>query len=582
MTALKRIVIILPLLLAACASAPSQQSAGMGAAKPGAKPATGPEHAEKPLVLPNVEMSDKMLYEFLLGEVANQRGEPQLAAQLYLDLARKTRDPRVARRAAQLAFESRQMDTAIEAFRLWRELEPDSVTAKQMLASLLISVGRLDEGRPLLQQLLASDPDNAGATFLQLYPLVQRHPDKVAAFKLLQELAKPYPRVAEAHWAVAQGAAEAGHYNEALDEVRRARKLRPDWDVAAMLEARLLLQSQQTQQALDVLKEFVSANPGADEARLLYARTLLDRKQYKESRDQFQRLFNDHPDNAELAFAVALLSLQVGELDRAEKELQQALSRGKKDENTVYYYLGQLDEAKKDVPAAIEHYRKVQQGEYLYPARLRIVYLLGTTGKLAEARDMLHKIPAQTDQQRAQLVLIEAQLLSDAKQYGEAFQVVQQGLGRQPDQPDLLYEGALLADRAGKPEVLEQLVRKLLKLQPDNASAYNVLGYSLLERNVRVDEGMQLVEKAYQLAPTDAAIMDSVGWGHYRQGNLDKSLDFLRRAFAANPDPEIAAHLGEVLWVRGDQTQAKKIWGDSLKEHPDSTALQAVMKKFMP
>ncbi len=573
--ATKRTVMILPLLLAACAAAPQQRAERL------AKPAAQPEQAAKAPALPNIELSEKLLYKFLLGEVAEQRGDSQLAAQTYLDLARTTRDPRVARRAAQLAFESRQLDKSLEAFKLWQELEPDSLVPKQMLATLLVTSGRLNEARPYLKELLAASPDAAGTTFVQLYPLLERVPDKAGAYKLLSDLAQPYPQVAEAHWAVAQGAAAAGKYDEALKEAQRAHELRADWDAPVLLEARLLMPNR-PKEALAVLKDFLASNADADEVRLLYARMLLEMKEYKESRDQFQRLLVSHPDNSELAFAVALLSLQLGELDRAEKGLQDALVKGKKDQNTVYYYLGQLSEARKDTSAAISQYRKVQDGEYLFPARLRLIYLLSTQGKLDEARQILHETRAQNGQQRAQLVLIEAQLLREAQQFEAAYAVVQQGLESQPNNPDLLYEGALLADRVGKPDELEKLVRKLIQLQPDNASAYNVLGYSLLERNVRLQEGMKLVEKAYELAPTDAAIMDSVGWGHYRLGNLDKSLEFLRRAFAANPDPEIAAHLGEVLWVHGEKQQAKKVWNDSLKLHPDSAPLQAVIKKFMP
>lgn len=577
-------LLLLTLLLGACASAPQTASVET-TPKPGvqaAKSQKPPEKlSEKLPVLPNVELSDELLYGFLLGEVANQRGHADLAAQAYLDLARETRDPRVARRAAQIAFESHQMEKSTEAFKLWLELEPDSQPARQMLASLLVNAGKLEDARPWLAQLLAAEPDNAGATFRQLYPLLARQANKKAVLELLHALAQPYPRAAEAHWAIAQAAFAAGKPDEALAEARQAHELRPDWDETVLLEAQLLQQGQ-PQQALAMLKDFLKANPDSGEVRLFYARMLLDRKQFKEARVEFLRLLDAHPENADLAFAVALLSLQMGDLDWAEKDLQQALTHGKRDQDTVHYYLGQLGEAKKNTQAALQHYRKVQGGEYVYPARLREVYLLSTTGKLNEARELLHHITVQNDQQQVQLLMIEAQLLREAQQFETAYQVLQQGLDKRPNNSDLLYEAALLADKIGKPDVLEQLMRKLIGLQPDNANAYNALGYSLLDRNVRVEEGMQLVEKAYRIAPNDAAIMDSMGWGHYRQGKLDKSLEFLHRAYTANPDPEIAAHLGEVLWVHGDKDEAKKIWSGSLKQYPQNDTLQAVMKKFLP
>lgn len=569
MITFKRSAIFLSLLLAACAQAPQ-------------RPAAEPEQQARPKeVLPDIELTDELLYEFLLGEVAMQRGHAGLAAQAYLDLAQQTRDPRVARRAAQVALQARQMDQAVEAFQLWLELEPNSGVAKQMLTTLLITGARLDEARPLLAELLAAHPENAGQTFLQVYPLIARVANKPAALDMVRKLAEPYPKVAEAHWVQAQAAAAAGKHDLALAEVKQARALSPGWAMAVLLQAQLL-QRDDPQQALAILKKYLAGKPDANEVRLLYARMLLAQQQYPEARSEFQQLLKKHPGNAELAFAVALLSLQMGELDQAEQELKQALNNGKKDQNTVYFYLGQLSEAKKDYDAALQRYEKVTDGEFAYQARLRVVYLLGKQGKLEDARKELHQTEASTNQQRAQLVLVDAQLLSDAQQYKDAYKVVLQGLKKLPNHPELLYQGALLADKIGKPQELERLLRKLLEEQPDNANAYNALGYSLLERNVRVKEGMDLVQKAYLLAPNDAAIIDSVGWGHYRLGELDKSLEFLRHALALNPDPEIAAHLGEVLWMHGDKDEAKKVWSDSLKLNADNAALQAVMKKFMP
>lgn len=522
-----------------------------------------------------------MLYEFLLGEVANQRGKGDLATRIYLKLANLTRDPRVAARAASLAYESRDMEAATEAFNLWLELEPASLQAKQMLSMMLVSGGKLDEARPHLAGMLAAYPGRVGHAFMKIYPFLLRHPDKVAAFNLLRDLAQPYPSVAEAHWVLAQAADAAGKHEQALDEVRQARALRPDMESAAVIEAQLL-RRESPQRAIDMLKKYVSAYPQASEARLFYARILLEQKRYAESRKEFQYLLEVHPSNPDLAFAVAMLSLEMGELEQAEDQLRQALDKGKKDEDTVYFYLGQLSEARKNDEDALQYYRKVQDGEHVYAAHLRMAMLAGKSGKIEEARELLHQTSAQNNQQRAQLLLTEAQLLREAKQVEAAYQVLLQGLEKLPSHPNLLYVAGMLADQIGKHDEFEQMMRKVIQIQPDHAQAYNALGYSLLDRNVRLEEGMQLVEKANQLAPDDSAVIDSVGWGHYRLGNIPKSLEFLRRAYSANPDPEIAAHLGEVLWAHGDKKQARKIWDDSLKSHPDNAVLQAVMKKFLP
>jgi len=581
---IKRSAIILSLLLAACANAPQQavEQAVQQAAEQAAEQAEKPElQAEKPLNLPKMELTGQMLYEFLLGDMANQRGIPGMAAQIYMRLADSTRDPRVASRAAHLAYDAHDIGNAVKAFNLWLELEPTSLQAKQMLSMMLVGEGRLDEARPLLMDMLAAYPDRVGHALMKIYPFLAQHPDKVAVFSLLRDLTQPYPRVAEVHLVLAQAAEAAGKHDAALDEVHQARTLRGEWEAAVLFEAQLL-QRDLPQNALELLKKYLAAYPEANEAHLLYARILLEQKKYAESRAEFEHLLNAHPENADLAFAVAMLSLEMGELDVAESGLRQALANGKKDEGTVYYYLGQLGEAKKSIEDALQNYSKVQDGEYVFPARLRIAYLLYRAGKLESARDYLHQTVAQNNQQRVQLILAEAMILRDAKQFEAAYQVLTQGLEKLPNHPELLYDTAMLAEKVGKRDIFEQLMRKLIQVKPDNAQAYNALGYSLLERNERVEEAMQLVEKASQLAPNDAGIIDSVGWGYYRLGNIPKSLELLRRAYNVNPDPEIAAHLGEVLWVHGEKEQAKKVWDDALKSHSDNAVLQEAIKKFIP
>jgi tetratricopeptide (TPR) repeat protein len=570
-------LVLLPLLLGACAHAPqTPANADVAQARNVAA-----EQEAAPLNLPNVELDGRMVYEFLLGDIALQRGRPELAAQAYLDLAQETRDPRVARRAAQLAFESHQLDKSLEAFTLWQELEPTAPLAKQMLMSLLLSSGKFHEAQPHVESLLAAEPDKVGQVFLLMHSLLMRAPDKAAALSWLTGIAKPYPKVPEAHWTISQIAVAADNKEVALGEVHQAVQLRPDWDMAVAFEAQLLM-PKEPEKALELLGKFVQAHPASKDVRLFYARALLEQKKYPESRAQFQQLLTANPENAELAFAIALLSLQMGDLERAEKELQETLARGKKDADTVHYYLAQLNEAKKDDAAALEQYRQVQNGEYVYAAHLREAYLLNKAGKLKEARAALKGAPATNSQQRVTLVLIEAQLLRDAKQYEASYRLLADALEKHPTSPQWLFEAAMMADKLGKADVFEQTLRKLIQVAPENAQAYNALGYSFLEHNVRVDEGMQLVEKAYQLDSNDAAITDSVGWGYYRLGKLEKSAEFLRRAFALNPDPEIAGHLGEVLWAQGGKEEAAKVWQDSLKAHPDSEVLRALIKKYIP
>jgi tetratricopeptide (TPR) repeat protein len=567
------------LVLSACAHTP-QPVVAQSEARPEVA-ATAETVEGAPLVLPQMELTDELLYEYLLAEVGNQRGYKQFAVEGSMDIASKTRDPRLAKRAAQLAFESGDMVKAVTAFKLWQELEPGASLPTRMLASIQLRGGNLPQAQVEFAKVLHSDSENAAHMLLQIQQLLMGYPDKVAALKMMRELASPYAKLAEAHFAVAKLAQVSADDVLALGEVKQARALRPEWEAALSLEAELLLKTA-PQQGLQLLKDFLKGHPDAHELRLQYARALVEQQQYPAARAEFQHVADVNPDNPDLAFAIALISLQMQDLQGAETQLKLALEKGKKDQDTVQYYLGQLGEAKKSDADAIAHYAEVNAGEHQFAAKMRMVFLLNRQGKLGEARKLLHDYHPDNNEQRAQIILIEAQLLRDAKQYAEAYGVLQQALEKLPNQQVLLYEAAMMADKLGKYEVAERYLRKLMQLNPQDANAYNALGYSFLERNVRITEGVALVEQALQLAPDDIAIMDSVGWGYFRSGKLDESVQMLRRAHAGNPDPEIAAHLGEALWAHGDKAEAQQLLQDSLKVHPDSEQLQNALKRLKP
>lgn len=562
-------LIVFGSLLTACAQVPQHVASEQPAAP-----------AEQQ-ALPSVELSDELLYEFLLTEIASQRGHSALAAKGSVDLARKTRDPRLAQRATQLAMENGNMQEAVDAFKLWQEVEPTSPYAGRVLASILLRGGKLDEAQAEFAKVLKQDGANAGHSFLQIYQMISSYPDRAAALQLVRNLAESLPDSVEAHWSVAHMANLAGNPALALSEVRRARALRSDWVMAVSLEAQLL-QKEAPQQGLQMLSTYLAEHPQSREIRLQYARALLEQKQYQQARDEFQRLAKDNPELPDMAFTMALISLQLNDLQGAETLLHEALDKAGRGQDTIHFYLGQLGEAKKNPDDALTHYRQVLGGEYQFAAQIRVAYLLSKQGKLDEARSQLHRIATVDNQQRVQLLAAEAQLLREAKQEEAAYQVLQLGLMKLPNHPDLLYAAGMQADRVGKHNEFEQLMRKLIQLQPDHAQAYNALGYGLLERNERIPEAVELVEKALQLSPDDPSIMDSVGWGYYRSGKLQQSEQLLRRAYTGNADPEIAAHLGEVLWVSGNKAEAQKIWQDSLKTHPENIELPALIKKFIP
>jgi tetratricopeptide (TPR) repeat protein len=564
------------LLLGACAQTPERPVSPAAVA-----PAEGeaPVAAARSAPLPGLELTDQILYEFLLAEIAGQRGNPALAAQAYADLARRTRDPRIARRATEVSRAARQPAAAVESARIWLETDPESAEALRTLTGLLVSTNRVDEAQPYLQKILAAEGTARGDGFMQLNRLLANNPDKAANLKLIQDLARPYPQLPEARFAVAQAAATAGDEALALKEIRSALALKPDWEVGALFEAQLL-QQQSAEKAAAYLGEYVKRYPQARDARLAYARALVGERRYEEARGQFQSLQKDFPDNQDVLFAVAVLSMQLEDWAGAEGTLKRLMSLDFRDPNTLRLYLGQATEEQKKYPEALQWYGEVTRGEHFMNAQVRVAQVMAKQGDLPGARDFLHKVGATTNQQRVQLILAEAQILRDANQTREALDVVERGLEKLPDHPDLLYDQGMLAEKLGRIDVLESSMRRVMKLRPDHAHAYNALGYTLADRNERLPEARELIEQALKLAPDDAYIMDSMGWVLFRQGRNDEALKWLKRAYALRPDAEIAAHLGEVLWATGNRAEAQRIWKEAVGRTPSNETLIKTIERF--
>lgn len=530
--------------------------------------------------LPDRSLDSDLLYKFLLAEIAGQRGNYQIAAQAYLEMAKTTRDPRIARRATEVALYGRYTDIAMEAAKLWLATEKDSAAARQTLAAIYVNSNDLQSAKPLLQQILAADGDNIGQSLAQLHPLLGKHADKNAVLALVQELTKPYRERPEAHLAVAEASLAANKFDAALAEIREAMRLRPDWETGALFQAQVLNRESRAK-ALDYLKAFLGANPKAQEVRLGYARQLINDKKFPEARVEFQRLLDDNPQNGDIAVTVALLSVQMNDLDVAELQLKRVLGMDYKDPDAVRFHLGQVNEERKRYGEAAKWYLSVEEGEQYVLAHARYAFMLAKQDKLAEARAHLQNLVPQNDAQRVQILQSEAQLMREAKDFKESFDILRKALDVQPDQPELLYDIALAAEKIDRIDIVEVNLRRLIVLKPDHAQAYNALGYTLADRTDRLAEARDYIEKALKLSPEDPFILDSMGWVEYRLGHVAQGLQYLERAFQQRPDPEIAAHLGEVLWAKGDKPGAEKVWRDALRDNPENDELQKVIKKFL-
>ncbi len=578
------IALITSLALVACAQPPAKPDAAAvpaaAAAKPLPKVVTAtPQPRVAPL--PHVELSEAILFKLTLAEIAVQRGQPHVAVPALLELARDTKDPRIARRATEIAWNARFLPAALEAATLWLQADPESNRARQTVIALLVKQSRLDDAVPYLEQWLSGDPEHVGQNFLQLSTLVAGHPDKPAILRLIRTLAARHPQVPEASLAVAQAAWDADDQPGALEATRQALKLRPDWELAALFQAQALQRSS-PDEAIGFLGGFVQAHPGARDARLNYARLLVSARRYPEARKQFEVLLGEAPDNAEIAMAVATLSMQARDYVAAEAQLRRALEIKPKDPDAVRLYLGQVNEELKRPDEALKWYASITHGAQFIPAQARYAGVLAKQGKLAEARRHLQGVNAGDAQQRTQLILAEAGLLRESGAYQEAFDFLGQAVASTPDAPDLLYDHAMAAEKVNRLDILETNLRRVIELQPKHAHAYNALGYTLADRNQRLPEARALIETAHKLAPADPFILDSLGWVLHRMGQNQEAVGHLQQAYELRPDAEIAAHLGEVLWALGREAEARKLWAEALRNHPGNEVLQSTVKRLAP
>jgi tetratricopeptide (TPR) repeat protein len=520
----------------------------------------------------------EFVYKYLLGEVALQRGDAVLASQLFLDLAKQTRDPRIAERAARSAAFARQQGLALQAANLWAELDPDSVEAQQASSQLLVASGNLKAAKPYIKKLLIKEDTRANG-FLYLNSLLESQQDKKEVFDAIKEFAEPYPKLPEAHFAIAQAAWFIDKPEITKSELAIADSLRPGWEVSAQMQGQMLAKDS-PDKALDYYKDFLSKYPKVNDVRMSYAKLLVSQKRHAEAKPEFIKLVESANGSPEISAVVGLLSLESNELEMADKYLQQALDAGFKEPEQLYVYLGRSAERAKNDAKALFWYDKIAPGDRFLEGRLSAANVIARTKNVDAAISMLDEVNDLTPDQQIVIIQTEANMLSQVKRNQESFDLLDKAVNNLPNSPELIYDYAMAAERVGKLDVMEKELRKVIQMKPDFAAAYNALGYSFADRNIKLSEAKTLIETALKLQPGDHYMLDSLGWVEYRLGNLAEAVALLRKAYEIQADPEIAAHLGEVLWKQGQQEEAKKIWANALKTFPENDVLVSTSKKF--
>jgi tetratricopeptide (TPR) repeat protein len=404
---------------------------------------------------------------------------------------------------------------------------------------------------------------------------------------MLQRVLAPYQDLQETHLVLAQAAYGLGEKQRAAREAQQALLIKPDSELAMLTLAQV---TPDPVVVAGMLEAFLGKYPDAREVRTAYARLLVEQQRLQPAREQFRRLLAADPGNISHLYALGILSLQLDDTAVAENYFKQFLTAMAaspaegQDPSKALMILSQIAEDRGDVPGALQWLDKIDatmpQAAY-FNARLRRAQLVGR-GDLDAGRKALSVIKTDEPAQQTQLLLADAQLLRDGGYDDTAYTVLASGLQRFPGNPELLYDLALAAERLNKMDVMEASLREVIAQAPDNRHAYNALGYSLAERNIRLPEALALIDKALKMAPNDPFVMDSMGWVQFRMGNLQQAEELLRRAYTLRNDPEIAVHLGEVLWVKGDQNDARKVWREARSKDPKNATLKSTLERLKP
>lgn len=538
-------------------------------------------------------MDGKLFYQVLIGEMSTRDGDAPTGFSLMLDAARKTNDAQLYQRAADIALQSRSGDAALQAAKAWREAQPASREANRYLLQILVALNRITEtAEPLKNEVRLAPLPERQASIISLPLFFARVSDKkLAASVLEQALADELaaPATSAAAWtAIGRMRLAAEDAPGALAAAERAQTLDPAAEAPVLLALELM--DPKLPRAESLVQKYLAGNPKApSEVRMAYARALLDVQRYAEAGAQLQMVTRDKPDYPEGWLVLGSLQLQDNQLAAAQTSLLRYVElagQGEPQAQTsrglyqAYLSLAQLAEKRKDFAAAENWLNKIPDAQDLVPAQARRASLLAKQGRLAEARQLIRQLPErQPDDARIKL-MAEINLLREQKEYHSAYELLAQAVTQFPNEPELLYDQAMMAEKLNALPEMERLLRLVMQRKPDYHHAYNALGYSLADRNVRLPEAKQLILKALEYAPEDPFIRDSLGWVEFRLGNQAEALKIFEAAYKAKPDAEIAAHFGEVLWSLGQRDKAVAVWKEGMLLNADNETLLGTLKRL--
>lgn len=550
----------------------------------------------------------RLFYQLIIGEMELRAGEAGTAYEVMLDAARRSRNEQLFRRATEIALQARAGEQALAAAKAWREALPKSIEAHRFVVQLLLALNRAPETVEPLRSLIATTPAAERPTqIISLPRFFGRTADRAQAPALLEQALQPYadaaPTRSAAQVALGRAWLLAQQPGKALELAQRSHSHEPLAEGPPMLALELL---PATAAAEAVVVSHLKQKPDSATVRLMYVRTLTASQRFADAIAQLETVTRDsptlappwltlgalhlelkHPAPATAAIEKYVQLLQTGSTPLPAKDAEGADDDASDGPQTrdhamtqAWLLLAQAAEQQGDFKAAEAWLARIDNPQRALEVQARRASIFARQGKFSEARALIRRSPEQSSADARAKLLAEVQLLRDGKRWGDANQVLVEANQKFPNDVDLLYEQSMTAEKLNRVDDMERLLRRVIELKPDHHHAYNALGFSLAERNLRLPEAKSLIVKALELSPGEPFITDSLGWVEYRLGNREEALRLLREAYRSRPDPEIAAHLGEVLWVQGLRDEARRIWREAKTRDADNDVLRETLARL--
>lgn len=529
------------------------------------------------------DFSSELLFQLLAGEFAGNSGELNQSMHYYREAAASSNDSRIAARATYVALYGEDYKQALEAVNRWHELDPDDDDVLQIYAVIYLKLHQPLKAVEYIKAVLAATDEPPKQKALIVKKMLTKDASAEDGLVVLKSLSSALPENIHMLILQARYSAQLEQYDDALMALDKVLEINPDVSSVYIIKSRILSVIGKKEQAREMVLKVLLGQPEDFALRLSYARMLVEGRKYDDAREQFLMLKEQDSNNAEVLLSLSLLHIDTKQLDEAASSLEYLLELGKK-VDVAHYYLGRIAHNKKQYKKAIAHYLKVQSPDYIFEAKLRISGLFAVLNRPDEAIKQLEFLAKQqTDwSQRVRVYLAHGEILRSLNRFEETLEMYNRVLIQNPNDADLLYARAMVAEKIDRLDITEADLLKVLSVEPENVHALNALGYTLADRTERLQEAYSYIKKAAALVPDDPAILDSLGWVSYRLGRLQDAIKWMEMAYEKLVDAEIAAHYGEVLWKNNQHEKAEEVWQSGMKKNANHPVLIETMKRLKP